>query len=70
LVRKSTRSILKIDGPDVYVKATRNNNYLSDESAYSKNKPHSKRSVVLISEHSDDEMLLELDMDEFKINKL
>jgi hypothetical protein len=33
LVRKSTRSILKVDGPDEYVRPARNNNYLRQDSA-------------------------------------
>ncbi len=39
LVRKSTRSILKVDDTDEYVRPARNNNYLREESANSKAKP-------------------------------
>lgn len=70
LVRKSTRSILKNDDADEYVRPARNNNYLREESAKSRTKPIVKLSAEFVAEHSDDEMLLELDMDEFKINKL
>jgi len=51
------------------VKPARNNNYLREQSAQSKVKP-AKQSMEFVGGHSDDEMLLELDMEEFKINKL
>jgi hypothetical protein len=60
---------LHADEPDEFVKPARNNNYLREESAQSKVKPV-KQSMEFIGSHSDDEMMLELDMDEFKINKL
>ena len=38
LVRKSTRSILKVDEPDEYVRPARNNNYLRQDSEKSTSK--------------------------------
>lgn len=72
LKRKSTRSILRPadnDQDELTVKPARNNNYLREQSARSRIEP-TKQSMEFIASHSDDEMLLELDMDEFKINKL
>jgi hypothetical protein len=70
ILKQSSRSIIRRDDLDnSMVKPARNNNYLQEESSRSKIRQVDK-SNEMVCDNSDEEMLVELDMDEFKINRL
>ena len=70
ILKQSSRSIIRRDDLDnSMVKPARNNNYLQEESSRS-NIRQVNKSNEMVCENSDEEMLVELDMDEFKINRL